>query len=79
MFDFLNDLQAHVFESKTGDCAAFLANYDEKSEAKVNFRNVEYDLPPWSISILPGCKNAVYNTARVRNHYFGFLAFKYPI
>ncbi|KAM7519611.1 hypothetical protein LguiB_018573 [Lonicera macranthoides] len=58
-------LEAHVFKSKTGDCAAFLANYDEKSAAKVNFQNVEYDLPPWSISILPGCKNAIYNTARI--------------
>lgn len=27
---------------------------------------MHYNLPPWSISILPDCKHTVYNTARVR-------------
>lgn len=31
---------------------------------------MHYNLPPWSISILPDCKNAVFNTARVRKIYF---------
>ncbi|KAM3221907.1 hypothetical protein P3L10_021177 [Capsicum annuum] len=26
---------------------------------------MQYDLPPWSISILPDCRTAVYNTARI--------------
>uniref|UniRef100_A0A1U7XY87 Beta-galactosidase-like n=1 Tax=Nicotiana sylvestris TaxID=4096 RepID=A0A1U7XY87_NICSY len=26
---------------------------------------MQYDLSPWSISILPYCKTAVYNTARI--------------
>ncbi|KAF5931047.1 hypothetical protein HYC85_031920 [Camellia sinensis] len=60
-----NNLQVHVFNSKSG-CAAFLANYDTKSSATVTFQNMRYDLPPWSVSILPDCKNAVFNTARVR-------------
>ncbi|KAM7509669.1 hypothetical protein LguiA_020122 [Lonicera macranthoides] len=55
---------AHVFKSK-GACAAFLSNYDTKSSAKVTFENMQYELPPWSISILPDCKNAVFNTARI--------------
>jgi hypothetical protein len=59
-------MQAHVFKSKSGACAAFLANYNPKSYAKVAFGNMHYNLPPWSISILPDCKNTVYNTARVR-------------
>ncbi|GFY98448.1 beta-galactosidase 4 [Actinidia rufa] len=46
-------------------CAAFLANYNTDSPAKVMFQNMQYDLPPWSVSILPDCKNAVFNTARV--------------
>ncbi|CAI9110860.1 OLC1v1010950C1 [Oldenlandia corymbosa var. corymbosa] len=57
--------QAHVFSSETGDCAAFLANYDPKSAARVMFNNMHYNLPPWSISILPDCRNAVFNTAKV--------------
>ena len=59
-------MQAHVFKSESGSCAAFLANYDTSSYANVEYGNNHYDLPPWSISILPDCKNTVYNTARVR-------------
>ncbi|KAL9169715.1 hypothetical protein ABFS82_04G096900 [Erythranthe guttata] len=57
--------EAHVFKSRSGACAAFLANYDQHSFARVSFANMHYDLPPWSISILPDCKNTVYNTARI--------------
>ncbi|PKI43973.1 hypothetical protein CRG98_035649 [Punica granatum] len=56
--------KAHVFKSH-GACAGFLANYNPRSFAKVSFGNMHYNLPPWSISILPDCKNTVYNTARV--------------
>ncbi|KAI3769719.1 hypothetical protein L6452_00832 [Arctium lappa] len=56
---------AHVFSSKTGGCAAFLANYHINSSATVSFRNKHYHLPPWSISILPDCKNVAFNTAQV--------------
>ncbi|PNX56524.1 beta-galactosidase 3-like protein, partial [Trifolium pratense] len=47
-------------------CAAFLANYHSNSAAKVTFNNRHYDLPAWSISILPDCRTDVFNTARVR-------------
>ncbi|KAF3440738.1 hypothetical protein FNV43_RR19024 [Rhamnella rubrinervis] len=57
--------QAHVYTSESGDCAAFLSNYDTESAAKVMFNNMHYNLPPWSISILPDCRNAVFNTAKV--------------
>ncbi|RZC00781.1 beta-galactosidase 1-like [Glycine soja] len=57
--------EAHVFRSKSGACAAFLANYNPQSYATVAFGNQRYNLPPWSISILPNCKHTVYNTARV--------------
>ncbi|KAK7329697.1 hypothetical protein VNO77_23872 [Canavalia gladiata] len=59
-----NNLEVHVFKT-SGACAAFLANYDTKSSATVTFGNGKYDLPPWSISILPDCKTAVFNTARL--------------
>ncbi|PWA84722.1 glycoside hydrolase, family 35 [Artemisia annua] len=57
--------QAHVFSSKAGGCAAFIANYHLNSSTTVTFRKKHYTLPPWSISILPDCKHAVYNTAQV--------------
>ncbi|XVF63778.1 hypothetical protein PTKIN_Ptkin09bG0114700 [Pterospermum kingtungense] len=57
--------QAHVFSSRQGGCAAFLSNYHAKSAARVMFNNRHYNLPPWSISILPDCRNVAFNTARV--------------
>ncbi|XP_020581169.1 beta-galactosidase 2-like isoform X2 [Phalaenopsis equestris] len=60
-----NSQESHVFRSNSGDCAAFLANYDTEIYAKVTFNGMRYDLPPWSISILPDCKTTIFNTARV--------------
>ncbi|GMI91294.1 beta-galactosidase 5 [Hibiscus trionum] len=57
--------QAHVFSSRGGSCAAFLSNFHMKSAARVMFNNRHYDLPPWSISILPDCKHVAFNTALV--------------
>ncbi|XP_077233745.1 beta-galactosidase 5-like [Tasmannia lanceolata] len=57
--------QAHVFSSSSGGCAAFLSNYNPKSLARVMFNNMHYTLPPWSISILPDCRNVVFNTAKI--------------
>ncbi|CAM8909490.1 unnamed protein product [Rhodiola kirilowii] len=60
-----SDQQATVFSTKSGECAAFLSNFDRKSDAIVMFNETQYRLPPWSISILPDCRNVVYNTAQV--------------
>lgn len=57
--------QAHVFSAKKGACAAFLSNFNTKSAARVTFNNMHYNLPPWSISILPDCRHEVFNTAKV--------------
>ncbi|URD97752.1 beta-galactosidase [Musa troglodytarum] len=57
--------QAHVFSSQSGGCAAFLSNHNPNSFARVMFNNMHYNLPPWSISILPDCRNVVFNTAKV--------------
>uniref|UniRef100_A0A0A8XQ87 Beta-galactosidase n=1 Tax=Arundo donax TaxID=35708 RepID=A0A0A8XQ87_ARUDO len=58
--------KAYVFKSKNGACAAFLSNYHMNSAVKVRFNGRHYDLPAWSISILPDCKTAVFNTATVK-------------
>ncbi|KAI9194696.1 hypothetical protein LWI28_008308 [Acer negundo] len=46
-------------------CSAFLANIDEHRAASVSFFGQSYILPPWSVSILPDCRNTVFNTAKV--------------
>ncbi|KAJ4904621.1 Beta-galactosidase 2 [Raphanus sativus] len=58
--------EAHVFKSKTS-CSAFLSNYDTNNPARVMFRGFPYDLPSWSISILPDCKTEYHNTAKIRS------------
>ncbi|KAK7307507.1 hypothetical protein VNO77_40637 [Canavalia gladiata] len=60
-----NFQQAYVYTTESGHCAAFLSNYDTKSAIRVMFNNMHYNLPPWSISILPDCRNVVFNTAKV--------------
>ncbi|KAJ8477033.1 hypothetical protein OPV22_020760 [Ensete ventricosum] len=59
--------EADIFEDSSGKCVAFLANVDEQNDKSVIFRNVPYDIPAWSVSILPDCKNVVFNTAKVRS------------
>lgn len=46
-------------------CSAFLANIDEHYSVTVKFLNENYTLPPWSVSILPDCRNIAFNTAKV--------------
>ncbi|KAK6136549.1 hypothetical protein DH2020_029709 [Rehmannia glutinosa] len=60
-----NSQQAYVFSSGQGNCAAFLSNFDSNSAVRVMFNNMHYNLPPWSVSILPDCRNVVFNTAKV--------------
>ncbi|KOM50710.1 hypothetical protein LR48_Vigan08g153700 [Vigna angularis] len=58
------NIEAAVY--KTGSaCAAFLANNDDTSDANVTFNGNSYDLPAWSVSILPDCRNVVLNTAKI--------------
>ncbi|GAV86699.1 Glyco_hydro_35 domain-containing protein [Cephalotus follicularis] len=57
--------KVYVFSSGQGTCAAFLSNYDSKSAARVIYNNMLYNLHPWSISILPDCRNVVFNTATI--------------
>ncbi|XP_019180392.1 PREDICTED: beta-galactosidase 9-like [Ipomoea nil] len=68
--------EAHVYSGNTlsngqnlslhkSTCSAFLANIDEHHTAKVTFYGQVYTLPPWSVSILPDCRNVAFNTAKV--------------
>ncbi|KAK6930695.1 Glycoside hydrolase 35, catalytic domain [Dillenia turbinata] len=56
----------NVNQSGTGSlCAAFLSNIDEYKAASVTFMGQTYNLPPWSVSILPDCRTTVFNSAKV--------------
>lgn len=57
--------EAHVYRGDTSVCSAFLANIDEHKTSTVKFLGQSYTLPPWSVSILPDCKNTVFNTAKI--------------
>ncbi|KAL8229591.1 hypothetical protein R6Q57_014491 [Mikania cordata] len=59
------NLEADVYYKTDGDCAAFLANYDSILGANVTFNGKSYFLPAWSVSILPDCKNVIFNTAKI--------------
>ena len=55
-----------MYTSSSGSCAAFLSNSDDKNDKSAVFRNMTYHLPAWSVSILPDCKNEVFNSAKVK-------------
>ncbi|KAL9238396.1 hypothetical protein vseg_012824 [Gypsophila vaccaria] len=58
------ELEARYYE-KGGLCAAFLWNNHTHDTLTAKFKGKEHTLPPKSISILPDCKTAVYNTGHV--------------
>nr|KAJ0212760.1 hypothetical protein LSAT_V11C400179160 [Lactuca sativa] len=59
------NLEADVYYKTPDDCAAFLSNYGSALDANVTFNGKSYFLPAWSVSILPDCKNVIFNTAKV--------------
>ncbi|GMH11972.1 hypothetical protein Nepgr_013813 [Nepenthes gracilis] len=61
------NLEATVYKVGSGLCVAFLANVGTQSDATVNFNGKLYQLPPWSVSILPDCENVALNTAKINS------------
>ncbi|KAM7280137.1 hypothetical protein ACFE04_007271 [Oxalis oulophora] len=59
-------LEATIYQSGSSTCAAFLSNWGQ-SDATVSFKGHSYHIPAWSVSILPDCKNVVFNTAKVNS------------
>ncbi|MFS7983632.1 putative beta-galactosidase [Helianthus anomalus] len=56
---------AYVYTGSAGECVAFLVNNSSKEGVEMVFRNTSYTLPAKSVSILPDCKNVVFNTGMV--------------
>lgn len=63
-----------MYKTSSGACAAFLANINTQ-DATVKFNGMTYQLPGWSVSILPDCKNVAFNTAQVHILIFNLLSF----
>ncbi|XP_030503586.2 beta-galactosidase 8 isoform X1 [Cannabis sativa] len=61
-----SNLEVAVYRTGS-ECVAFLANVGTNSAATVTFNGNSYNLPAWSVSILPDCKNVVYNTAKINS------------
>ncbi|XP_022888073.1 beta-galactosidase 15-like [Olea europaea var. sylvestris] len=62
--DYGNSLYGTVYTlDNTSSC--FFGNANETSDATVNYQGVDYNVPAWSVSILPDCKTEVYNTAKL--------------
>ncbi|GLJ11179.1 hypothetical protein SUGI_0145700 [Cryptomeria japonica] len=58
-------LEAHLYYTDSRTCSAFSANTDKTKDLTTTFNGNTYSLPAWSVSILPDCKNVVFNTAKV--------------
>ncbi|KAL0543715.1 hypothetical protein IC582_018819 [Cucumis melo] len=52
--------------STTGKSSCFIGNA-ENGDRNVTFGDRTYNIPGWSVGILPDCKSEVYNTAEVMN------------
>ncbi|XP_022731075.1 beta-galactosidase-like [Durio zibethinus] len=62
--DFGNGVWGTAYVTKEKS-SCFLSNTNNVSDAKINFRGTDYYIPSWSVSVLPDCKEEVYNTAKV--------------
>ncbi len=61
------NVEAHVYGVLgTRDCLAFLSNVDSAQNKTVVYNSRTYYLPAWSVSILEGCSEQVYNSALVQ-------------
>ncbi|KAL9225416.1 hypothetical protein vseg_001345 [Gypsophila vaccaria] len=57
-------LEVTVFTLE-GSTVCFIGNTDGTKDATFDFKGVTYTIPAWSVSILPNCTKATYNTAEV--------------
>ncbi|PKA48233.1 Beta-galactosidase [Apostasia shenzhenica] len=61
-----NGLSMMKFSGNGVAAGCFLTNKNESVDTTVDIEGTEYFLPAWSISVLPDCKQEVYNTAKVK-------------
>ncbi|KAL0402362.1 UNVERIFIED_CONTAM: Beta-galactosidase 15 [Sesamum latifolium] len=62
--DYGNSVSATIY-STNDQQTCFFGNANTTTDATVTYQGVKYTVPAWSVSILPDCKNEVFNTAKV--------------
>ncbi|KAH9804748.1 Beta-galactosidase 7 [Citrus sinensis] len=62
--DYGNSVSATVYATEEGS-SCFLANENQSEDSTITFQGSSYNLPAWSVSILPDCKTEEFNTAKV--------------
>ncbi|XP_011000544.1 PREDICTED: beta-galactosidase 15-like [Populus euphratica] len=62
--DFGNSVSGTIYSTEKGS-SCFLTNTDSRNDTTINFQGIDYEVPAWSVSILPDCQDVVYNTAKV--------------
>ncbi|CAG7910776.1 unnamed protein product [Brassica rapa] len=62
--DLGNSVTATVY-STNEKSSCFIGNVNATADALVNFKGKDYNVPAWSVSVLPDCDKEAYNTARV--------------
>lgn len=51
--------------STDSESGCIIGNTNTTSDATVSYAGKDFDVPAWSISLLPDCQTEVYNTAKV--------------
>ncbi|XP_010541689.1 PREDICTED: beta-galactosidase 7-like [Tarenaya hassleriana] len=62
--DMGNSVTVTTYATSEGS-SCFISNANTTVDAVVSFQGNQYNVPAWSVSVLPDCKKEVYNTAKV--------------
>ncbi|KAK4430888.1 Beta-galactosidase 15 [Sesamum alatum] len=62
--DYENSVSTTIY-STNDQQTCFFSNANTTTDATVTYQGVKYNVPAWSVSILPDCKSEVFNTAKV--------------
>ncbi|CAK8572525.1 unnamed protein product [Lathyrus sativus] len=66
--DLGNGITLTTYANSTGARFCFLSNNDTNKDANVDLQNDgKYFVPAWSVTILNGCNNEIFNTAKVNS------------
>ncbi|KAL5975826.1 Beta-galactosidase 7 [Asimina triloba] len=63
--DYRNGVTMDTYSIPNGLSSCFLSNINNDADVTITYNGAEYLVPAWSVSILPDCKQVIYNTAVV--------------
>ncbi|KAK1618342.1 hypothetical protein QYE76_023859 [Lolium multiflorum] len=63
---FDDKVKATKYTLDDGSSACFISNSHDNEDLNVTFEGSTYQVPAWSVSVLPDCKTVAYNTAKVK-------------